>query len=34
MFNLMAGIKKKSNDPEAAHWKEYGWLDGKKPWKA
>lgn len=34
MFNLMARTKKKWNDPEAAHWKEYGWQDGKKPWKA
>ena len=33
MFNLMAGVKKKWNDSEADHWEEYGWLDGKKPWK-
>ena len=34
MFNMMAATKKNANDPESAHWKEQGWSDGKRPWKA
>ena len=34
MFNMMAATKKNVNDPESAHWKEQGWSDGKRPWKA
>lgn len=33
MFNMMALAKKNPDDPESAHWKEQGWLDGKRPWK-
>lgn len=32
MFNMMALTKKNPDDPEAAHWQEQGWLDGKRPW--
>lgn len=33
LFNMMAATKKNANDPESAHWREQGWLDGKRPWK-
>lgn len=33
MFNMMALTKKNPEDPEAEHWKQQGWLDGKKPWR-
>ncbi len=33
MFAVMrAMVKKGWNPPDAAYWKEKGWLDGKKPW--
>lgn len=33
MFNMMALTKKNPDDPEAEHWRQQGWLDGKRPWK-
>lgn len=33
MFNMMSLAKKNPDDPESEHWKNQGWLDGKKPWK-
>ena len=33
MFSMMAMSKKNPDDPESEHWKQQGWLDGKKPWK-
>ena len=33
MFNMMAAVKKSADDPEASHWREQGWSDGKRPWK-
>lgn len=33
MFRMMALAKKNPDDPESEHWKQQGWLDGKKPWK-
>ena len=37
MFGMMGMLQKKgwnSSPVETAYWKEKGWLDGKKPWKA
>jgi hypothetical protein len=35
LFNFMKQAQKKGWNPsDAAYWKEQGWMDGKKPWKA
>lgn len=34
LFSVMKLFQKKGLNPtDTQHWKEHGWLDGKKPWK-